>query len=462
VNYRHVAIDPSLDERLPWTMLGEFLPPGIRARGTVIRLPAEGCEESTVLTLSCLLAAAVGLSPLPPPMHFSPAWLAAHQARRAAMPATVVNSDQAHQVARGIAAGAANQIDLLPLLAYTPATWNQGSCADCWVWGSTAAASIRMAALGVHDLMSVQYMNSGYEDGTGEWACCGVDASMFASWYATQHRFVPAGNPGAAYADASATCSGATAEPFAHIQATPDHPFSRIHATRVPTTRVTQAQAILNIKSLLSQNRPLTLLYFLPGAGWEDFDVFWLHDAAQTSWTDVDKYSGTAWDDLAGGHLVCVAGYDDQDHTWICLNCWSTTAQRPLGTFRIPQAMGYGDWMTCEGQPMDQYEFDCYDLSLPPTSRRVSGGILAPADGSQVASGQSLAFLGAGGDTDPGGTLSYAWSFGDGGTAYGPSASHTYVNATASPLEEEVVLTVSDASGAQGKASLQVTVAPAS
>ena len=61
----------------------------------------------------------------------------------------------------------------------------------------------------------------------------------------------------------------------------------------------------------------------------------------------------------------------------------------------------------------------------------------------------------AAGSQDPDGSItSYAWTFGDGGTATGPTASHTY----ATPGDYPVGLTVTDNLGATGTRSQQVAV----
>lgn len=82
--------------------------------------------------------------------------------------------------------------------------------------------------------------------------------------------------------------------------------------------------------------------------------------------------------------------------------------------------------------------------------------LAAPAS---VQTGEQAAMTAAG-TTDPDGdTLSYAWSFGDGTTATGLQAQHTY----ATPGAKTVTLTVTDAAGrtATKTATIQVTAPPA-
>src|SRR5712691_8375218 len=74
--------------------------------------------------------------------------------------------------------------------------------------------------------------------------------------------------------------------------------------------------------------------------------------------------------------------------------------------------------------------------------------------GNNTVTGSTVSFN-AGASADPDGTIvSYAWTFGDGGTATGVTASHVY--ATAGTLT--VTLTVTDNVGATGMASVKVGV----
>ena len=78
----------------------------------------------------------------------------------------------------------------------------------------------------------------------------------------------------------------------------------------------------------------------------------------------------------------------------------------------------------------------------------------------RIASGTSLPFNGTGTDS-AGNPLAYVWSFGDGGTAAGTSASHVFLNATGQVQTFQVSLTASDGAN-YGVAFVPVLVNPAS
>ena len=229
----------------------------------------------------------------------------------------------------------------------------------------------------------------------------------------------------------------------------------------IVTTGVTQAQAIANIKAVLNGGQAVAFSCFLPGAGWSDFESFWSTGSETTAWPGIDKYSGASFGSGGGGHCTCLVGYDNSDSTWIVLNSWGTTGGRPDGTFKIPQAMGYNDYLLYSGTEMDQYEFDVLELAWPGSANTVTAAITAPASGTTLASGVATTFTGTGSDSSSQTSLAYAWAFGDGGTATGPSASHAYSNPGTTTLTDTVTLTATDGTGARGTGTLTVFVAPA-
>ena len=91
------------------------------------------------------------------------------------------------------------------------------------------------------------------------------------------------------------------------------------------------------------------------------------------------------------------------------------------------------------------------------TGENGAPSVQAFADPSSGTAPLRVGFSAAGSDPD-GDELSYAWEFGDGGTAGGPQATHVY----SLPGTYTATVTVSDESGATGTASVQVVVsAPA-
>ncbi len=90
----------------------------------------------------------------------------------------------------------------------------------------------------------------------------------------------------------------------------------------------------------------------------------------------------------------------------------------------------------------------------------VTAAITAPAADLTVASGAMVNFAGTGTDSSATATLGYAWTFGDGATATGATASHAFSNGTASDQVRNVTFTVSDETGASATATRIVTVTP--
>jgi PKD domain len=80
----------------------------------------------------------------------------------------------------------------------------------------------------------------------------------------------------------------------------------------------------------------------------------------------------------------------------------------------------------------------------------------AEANPTSATTGETIAVDGTGSsDPDPGDTLSYLWSFDDGGSATGATAQHAFTTAGA----HSATLTVTDPTGRTGTANVQVTVA---
>ena len=96
----------------------------------------------------------------------------------------------------------------------------------------------------------------------------------------------------------------------------------------------------------------------------------------------------------------------------------------------------------------------------PVPANTVTASILAPAGDVTVAGGTPVAFRGSATDSNAGATLAYAWSFGDGATAKGASASHAFANPGSAARTFTVTLKATDDTGVSGSASRAVTVNP--
>ena len=391
-----------------------------------------------------------------PIMHFSVEWMRKHHARRKAMPVHRANPDQVAALQLDVPKDTLG-VNLLPNLNFNacggPTGWDQGQCGNCWVFGSTAACSIDAGvASGTPQLFSTQWFDSDYYATESDQSTCqGGDSSTFAGWYNSYPSFIPWTNTNAGYADGNGPSSPATAA--SAIGQTPNVPVQSISASQIETQTVSQATAIANIKSVLDANQSVVMAFFLPSAGWTDFDNAWENNSETTPWAGVDSYNGTTMDSGGGGHLVCVVGYDNTTNAWVCLNSWGTTEGRPDAYFEVSQTMGYGDQMNYDGE-MYQYEFDTFE----PVGW---GGVTsAPAVTTQPSSqtitvGQSAKFAVVASGSAP---LTYQWF--KNGTAISGATYATYTTpaTTSADNGSTFYATVSNSAGTATSSTATLTV----
>jgi len=199
---------------------------------------------------------------------------------------------------------------------------------------------------GITDRLSIQYLVSNYNNGSGSnWAGNGGTASEFANFYDSKKIIIPWSNLNANYQDYYST-SGSSV-PASAISTIPNYPLTSVTTARIQTYGVGTASAILNIKTILNQNKGIYFGFYLANsADWSQFKNFWNTQPESTIWnygfSDGKVYNSVT----GGGHAVLCVGYDDSDpdpskHYWIMLNSWGTTAGRPNGLFRIPMEYNY-------------------------------------------------------------------------------------------------------------------------
>ena len=237
--------------------------------------------------------------------------------------------------------------NLLSHLEYTPSQRDQGDCGNCWAWTGTGCLGIALDVQeGIRDRLSIQYLNSCYNGGSGsDWACCGGQLEDLTSFYTTTGMAIPWSNTNASWQDGSQECEQSTTVPAATISTTPNYPITSIQAETVSTQAVPQVEAITNIKSVLNDDKAIWFALFLPNSNaWADFYAFWNTDNESVVY-DIDKSCGIPYDpDNGGGHAVLCVGYNDENPNnkyWIMLNSWGTPAGRPNGLFRVNMDMAY-------------------------------------------------------------------------------------------------------------------------
>jgi len=251
-------------------------------------------------------------------------------------------------------------LNLLSRISYVPQERDQGLNGSCWVWTSTGIMEIALnvqSGVGVKERLSIQYLMSNYNGGSGpNWAGNGGTAIAFANFYNAKKMVIPWSNLNANYQDHNST-SG-TRVPASSISTTPNYALTYVGVSRIPTYGISNESAILNIKTILNQNKGIYFGFYLANAtDWTQFHSFWNTQPESALWSG--GYSaGKVWDDVTGGgHAVLCVGYNDSDpdpskHYWIMLNSWGATSGRPNGLFRIPMEYNYsvadstGDYTT--------------------------------------------------------------------------------------------------------------------
>ena len=318
-----------------------------------------------------------------------------------------------------------SSFSLLSHLPYTASERDQGNCGNCWVWGCTAPIEVAHDVQnGVHDRLSIQYLNSNYNGGSGYgWACCGGWELDFQNFYNSQGKFIPWSNSNANYQDGGRQCSGGTSVPASSISTSPDYPITPIQWHEIQTAGVSTTQAISNIKSYLYANKAVTLAFYLP-----DFQPFWNFWAFNSGNWDPDSYCGLSDGAYPGGHEVTVVGWDDSTNSWIVLNSWGIDYAHPDGTFKLKMDMNYN----CINGGYYSYSFGYFDVAFsdanhPPNTPSIPSG---PGSG---AAGTSYSYSTS--TTDPDGDqVKYTFDWGDGTTSVTnfvnsgtiASASHTW------------------------------------
>jgi hypothetical protein len=261
-------------------------------------------------------------------------------------------------------------LSLLSHLEYDPVERDQGSCGNCWVWGGTGVLEIALDVQeGIKDRLSIQYLNSKYNGGTGsDWACCGGWLEYLANFYASEGFVIPWSNTNAAWADGTQTCSDGTTVPWDTISTSPSYTITGCSVESITTHDVGSTTAINNIKNVLAQDKAIWFAFFLPtGDDWNQFFDFWNYESEDAIFNP-DYSCGHVWDDDGGGHAVLCVGYNDEDPEnayWIMVNSWGTAyGGRPNGIFHLDMDMNY-DCCSYDGPfTYDNFYWDTLDVTF--------------------------------------------------------------------------------------------------
>ena len=349
-----------------------------------------------------------------------------------------------------------SSFSLLSHIPYLGSGRDQGNCGNCWVWGCMAPIEVAHDVQnGVLDRLSIQYLNSNYNGGSGYgWACCGGWELGFQNFFNTQGKFIPWSNSNANYQDGGRQCSDGTSVPASSISTTPNYPITSIQWHEIQTAGVGTTQAISNIKSYLYANKAVTLAFYLP-----DFQPFWSFWSYNSGNWNPDSYCGLSDGAYPGGHEVTVVGWDDSTNSWIVLNSWGVDSAHPDGTFKLKMDMNYN----CANGGYYSYSFGYFDVAfsdanLPPNTPSIPSG---PSSG---AAGTSYSYSTSATDPD-GDQVKYTFDWGDGTTSTtvlvnsgtSASASHSWSGAGTYDVKARATDSKGATSGWSNSRSVSIT-----
>lgn len=278
------------------------------------------------------------------------------------------------EIASRMASEPAASFSLLDRLKYTPSERDQGTCGSCWAWAGTGVMELDYARQkGVSDRLSTQYIVSNYNGGCGNsGACCGGWLPDLVGFYQDKGIMVPWSNSNAHYRGGEQGCGACSIVSASTISTEPHYDLSAISVNTIPTQKLTNEEAISNIKNVLLQGKGIWFAYYLPDkSAWDNFFRFWGSEPESAVWQP-DSACGRPFDyKNGGGHAVLCVGYDESDPNnryWIMLNSWGDTTGRPAGLFRMNMDMNYdctyGDigyafyWMTLDmSYPQEDLEW---------------------------------------------------------------------------------------------------------
>ncbi|GAG77466.1 unnamed protein product, partial [marine sediment metagenome] len=172
---------------------------------------------------------------------------------------------------------------------YIPGDRDQANCGNCWAWAGTGCMEIAHdVENGIFDRLSIQYLNSNYNGGSGAgYACCGGWLADVATFY-TSGFAVPWSNTNANWQDWNTCCfnppdcpaaSSDTNVPPASITTIPNYDILSISEVTIVTQTVSESSAIANIKAILESDQGIFFGFFL--ADFDDFRAFWRGDGGE-------------------------------------------------------------------------------------------------------------------------------------------------------------------------------------